>query len=98
MNPVFASDLQHMTADFGQAVVWGTYTTMGNLEVATQDLVAEDGFAIVKGETPALTHARAALPGLKRKDTLTVGGVAYRVKHVDLEGDGLLAIAYLEPA
>jgi hypothetical protein len=98
MNPIFASDLARMTADFGQAVVWGAYSTTGNLEVATEDLVAEDGFAIVRGETPALTHAVASLPGLKRKDTLTVGGIAYRVKHLDLEGDGLVGIAYLERA
>ena len=100
MNPLFASDLKYMTAlpDHGQAVVWGAYATTGNLGVSTEDLAAEDGFLVVRGETPALTFERATLPGLKRKDTLTVGGVSYRVKHVDLEGDGLVAIAYLEPA
>lgn len=96
MNPIFASDLKHMMADFGQPVVWGAYSTTGNLAVATQDLVSEDGYAIVRGETPALTFALADLPGLKRKDILTVAGVSYRVKHVDLEGDGLVATAYLE--
>ncbi len=98
MNPIFASDLQFMTADFGEEIVWGAFRTMGNVSRATEDLVAEDGFAIVRGETPVISYATAALPGLKGKAILTVAGVSHRVRHVDLEGDGLHALAYLELA
>lgn len=96
MNPIFTSDLQFMTADFGQDIVWGSFSTKANLIKATEDLVAEDGFAIVRGETPVISYAAAALPGLKGKAVLTVAGVPHRVKRVDLEGDGLHALAYLE--
>ena len=96
MNPTFANDLQFMMADFGQTVVWGAFSTTGILSVSTQDLVSEDGFAIVRGETPVISYAAAALPGLKGKAILTVAGVPHRVKRVDLEGDGLHALAYLE--
>ncbi len=98
MNPIFASDLQRMTADFGQVATWGAFTTTGVLEIATEDLVSEDGFAIVRGETPAFSFPRADLPGLKRKDVLVIAGTSYRVKHLDLVADGLLATAYLELA
>lgn len=98
MNPIFANDLPFMLADFGQEVVWGSYKTTGILSMATEDQVNDDGFAIVRGETPALQYANTALPGLKRRDVLTHGGTPYRVRHVDLEGDGLHAIAYLERA
>ena len=96
MNPVFASDLQFMTADFGQEIVWGAFRTKANVGKSTEDLVAEDGFAIVRGETPVISYATTTLPGLKGKAILTVDGVSHRVRHVDLEGDGLHALAYLE--
>lgn len=98
MNPIFANDLASMMADFGQAVVWGSYVTTGILSVSTEDLVNDDGFAIVRGETPNLEYAASALPGLKRKEALTVGGVSFRVQHIDFKSDGLLALAYLEHA
>lgn len=98
MNPIFSSDLKLMMADFGQAVVWGAYSTTGILSVSTQDFVSEGGLAIVRGETLELAYPAADLPGLKAKAILSVGGVDHRVKHVDLEGDGLVAHAYLELA
>lgn len=98
MNPVFANDLTHMMADFGQTVVWGAFTTTGILSVATEDLVAQDGLAIVRGETPTLTYRRTDLPGLKARSILSIEVQAYIVRHIDLEGDGLQATAYLELA
>ena len=98
MNPIFASDFPSLLADFGQPVVWGALTTIGILCVATEDLVSEDGFAIIRGETHSLQYFAISLPGLKRREVLTVGAASFRVRHVVLEGDGLHAIAYMEPA
>lgn len=98
MNPVFASDLQLILADCGLPVVWGAFNTSGLLDFATEDFVAEDGYAIIRGETPTLTYFTPSLPGLKAKDIISVGGVSYKVRRVNLVGDGLQAIAYLEPA
>lgn len=98
MNPIFASDLAFMMADFGQAVAWGGFSTTGNLTVATEDLVSQDGFAIVRGETLSLVYRRTDLPGLKRREILTIDSVPYLVRHIDLAGDGLQATAYLESA
>lgn len=101
MNPIFASDLAHMHADFGGAVVWGAYRTTGTLATATDDLVSEDGYAIIRGETPMLVYTASTLPGLKRRDVLQITDVMgqtadYQVNHVDLLADGLPARAYLE--
>lgn len=95
---VFESDLRYLTHDFGKPVVFGVYTTKGILALATDDMVNDDGFAIIRGETPALTFATSDLPGLKRRSAITVAGVAYTVNRVDLEGDGAVSVAYLERA
>lgn len=98
MNPIFANDLAHMLADFGGRVAWGAYVTTGILSMSTEDLISDDGFAIVRGETPVLTFATQALPGLKGRDLIQYEGSDYRVRRVDLVEDGLRARAYLERA
>lgn len=98
MNPVFANDLKLMMADFGQVATWGTYSTTGILNVATNDLVNESGYAIIRGETPTFTYPAADLPGLKARHPLVIEGATYTVQHLDLEGDGQVAVAYLEKA
>ena len=95
---IFEDDLKYLTRDFGKPVVFGVYTTKGILALATEDMVNDDGFAIIRGETPALTYAFSDLPGLKRRSAITIAGVPYTVNRVDLEGDGAVAVAYLERA
>jgi hypothetical protein len=98
VNPIFANDLVHLVADFGGRVTWGAYVTTGILTIATDDQVNEDGYAIVRGETPVLTYATSTLPGLKGRDLITYEGTDYNVNRVDLLEDGLRAKAFLEKA
>lgn len=88
-----------MCADptFTTAASFGAYTTQGLLDIATEDDQFKSGDSIIAGVNKVFTYPAADLVGLKTSSVFTVGGTQYAVRSLKLEGDGMVAKAYLGP-
>lgn len=90
-----SGDLARFFADFGEVIVFGTYTCKGHLALES-DLITEGGDMTVMGLSQSLQFPSASLPGLKRGSALTVGGTSFKVREVRKQDDGALSVAFLE--
>jgi hypothetical protein len=79
-------------SDFGATVVSGGTTGKGILDMPTE--IVAGGMVLTTDY--ALTFKTATFPALGYGSALTVDGVAYTVREVRLQDDGVFSIAYLQ--
>lgn len=88
-------DLSKFFADFGEVVVFGTYTC--NAHWANEsDLITEGADMTVMGLSQSISFPTSSLPGLKRGSAITVAGTAYKVREPRKVDDGQITVAFLE--
>ena len=87
----FVENLDVFLSDFGVTVTNGVTTATGVLDMPSE--IIAGGMVITTDY--ALTLKASAFPTLAYPDPLTVGGVAYTVREVRLQDDGVFVIAYL---
>jgi hypothetical protein len=84
--PAFVDDVDVYLNDFGDVVVSGQITGLGILD--QPGIIEENGIAVVSTDY-RLTCKASLFGSLVYNDTLTVAGVAYRVRDTRLIDDGL---------
>lgn len=77
--------------DFGVAVVFGSYTGKGILDMPTEILAGD----MVLSSDYQLTIKTSDFPTIAHNSNITVGGTAYRVKQVRKLDDGIFSVAFL---
>jgi hypothetical protein len=78
-------------------VVFGALKTKGVLDHETTVQDMGDQMAVL-GSTLSLGIRTASLPGLKKASSVSVGGVAYKVRELRKVDDGLITRVFLEVA
>lgn len=89
---MFSENLDVFFADFGVPVTDGATTTTGVLDMPSE--VIAGGMVITTDY--ALTIRSSVYPNLKYADPLTVDGVAYTVREVRAQDDGVMSVVYLQ--
>ena len=75
------------TSDFAVDATWnGTVQFVGIFDAAGTSALD------VEGTDPRLTCAARDVVGMRRGDTVSIGGTAYKVKALEPDGTGLLTI------
>lgn len=78
---------QFFTApDFTKRITWGAQQTNGMMDTPGTDVFGDQALT----DEFVATIKRAAFPGIKRGDTVTVGPLNYRVREVRHTGDGAI--------
>ncbi len=77
--------------DFGQPVVWGALSTIGTLDMPTQEVL---GHTILTTDY-RLIYDTATLPGLDAGAAISVGGIAYVVRSARMLSDGVFSEAIM---
>lgn len=88
---MFAENLGVFLSDFGVTVTNGVTTTTGVLDMPSEIIAG----GMVVTTDYALTLKASAFPNLAYPDPLTVDGVAYTVREVRAQDDGMFVIVYL---
>ena len=87
----FSENLDVFMADFGVTVTNGVTTAVGVLDMPSEIIAG----GMVVTTDYALTLKATAYPTLAYPDPLTVNGVAYTVREVRAQDDGVFVIVYL---
>ncbi|MDE8343964.1 MAG: hypothetical protein POG24_09105 [Acidocella sp.] len=77
--------------DFGLPVTFGGLNAIGILDSPTEEILGN----MVLSVDYKLTFATATLPGLDSGASVTVNGVAYTVRSVRMESDGVFSAAIM---
>lgn len=81
----------------GFTVTWGTFTGWAIRHQADRAVLADESVHLV-GRMLAAQVRASAFPGISDGDSVTAGGVAYKVRNPYTEEDGAVLLIQLEKA
>ena len=87
---IFSRDLASAFREIGSAVTYGVFSTYGVLNHEPTDVLAmSDKAYAIQDTTLTLTITTGSVGVVRNNTTITAGGVAYKVDHFIIIGNGL---------